>query len=234
MRTLATSALVLGAAVAVPLLVSPAAASASTIAAWEMNEGAGHGGTMTDSSGNRITGDIGDLVQRHEIRSDGRIGYRFLKAYDHTAGADRLVTVADRRALDPRSRTYSFSVAFRTGRADQNILQKGQSNTTGGFFKLDMSKGIAYCTFKGADGQRGIGSGVALNDTKRHVVKCTRDAKGVAITVDSRPTRRLDGPTGSISNATALTIGGKKYCNETTVGCDFFVGVIDRVKISAS
>jgi hypothetical protein len=55
------------------------------------------------------------------------------------------------------------------------------------------------------------------------------------MTVDgsTRP-RRGFGPTGSISNSMPLTIGGKVKCNQTTTGCDYFAGDIDRVVIEAS
>jgi len=234
MRMLGKSALAIGVAVALPLAVSPAAASASAIADWEMNESAGYGGTMHDSTSHQIDGNIGEKVQRHEVRGE-RTGYRFFVEGSNTAKQDRLVTVPDQAALDPGTRTYVVKLGFRTGAGDQNLVQKGQSNTDGGFFKVDMSKGILHCTFKDENGvQRGIGSGVKLNDTKRHIVKCKRKASDVSITVDGGTPRRTTGPTGNINNSTALTIGGKKFCNETTVGCDYFVGVLDRVILKAS
>jgi len=233
MRLRPSSVLVLALAAALPLAVAPSPASAATtVARWEMNEGAGYGGTMTDSSGHGVTGAIGSKVQRGAVIS-GKTGYRFPSDGSDQAGQDRLVTVADRAALDPGTGAFSVTVGFRTGVSYENILQKGQSNTTGGFYKIDVTKGIVYCLFKGAGGQRSIGSGRTLNDSTFHTVTCKRDATGVSITVDGGTPRRINGPTGNISNGDALTIGGKKYCNQTTVGCDYFIGYLDRVLISA-
>jgi len=232
MRLLEKSALVLAAAVALPLAAAPAMASASTIAAWEMNESARYGGVMHDSTSNNINGNIGDKVQRHEVRGD-RVGYRFFVDGSKGAGQDRLVTVADRDALDPGKRTYVVEVGIRTGASNQNIIQKGQANTTGGFFKVDMTKGIVYCVFKGSTGKRSIGSGIRLDDAARHLIKCKRQGQEVSITVDGKTPRRISGPTGNISNGDPLTIGGKKYCNGDTVGCDYFVGVLDRIVLRA-
>ena len=233
MRLLGT-VLVLGTAAVLPLALAPtpAAAAATAVASWEMNESAGYGGTMTDSSGRAVTGVIGSKVQRG-VKVGGRTGYRFASEGSAQPGQDRLITVADRAELDPGTRTYSLTVTFRTGATYSNMVQKGQSNTAGGFYKVDMTKGIAYCTFKGASGQRAIGSGRALNDSAWHTVTCTRDATGVSMSVDGAAARRIAGPTGAISNADALTIGGKKSCNQTTVGCDYFIGVLDRVLLSA-
>ena len=233
MRLLST-VLTLGAAAVLPLALAPtpAGAAGTAVASWEMNESAGYGGTMTDSSGNGITGVIGSKVQRG-VTLNGHTGYRFLAEGSQQAGQDRLITVADRPELDPGTRPYSVTVTFRTGATYTNLVQKGQSNTAGGYFKVDISKGVAHCTYKGSGGQRAIGSGRTLNDSTWHTLVCSRDANGVSMSVDGATPRRINGPTGTISNADALTIAGKKFCNQTTVGCDYFVGALDRVLLSA-
>jgi hypothetical protein len=53
----------------------------------------------------------------------------------------------------------------------------------------------------------------------------------VSITVDGVKQKTLTGPTGTIANAKELSIGGKSYCDGGSIGCDFYAGDIDYVRI---
>lgn len=214
--------------VVLSLTATPAMASTG-VADWQLNEASG-ATTMYDSSGNRLLGSVGDEV-RTNTWSGGSRGYRFTGLNTSYRNPERLVTVRDDYRLDPGTGDYAVTMRMLTGAGSGNIVQKGQSGTAGGFFKIDMSKGIVYCLFRGSAGQRAIGSGTPVNDGQWHTIRCERRADGVFITVDDKPTRSTKGRTGWVGNSWSLSIGGKTSCNETTVGCDYFIGILDSVKI---
>jgi hypothetical protein len=53
----------------------------------------------------------------------------------------------------------------------------------------------------------------------------------VAIFVDGVRQGRVTGSTGTIANTWVLSIGGKSRCDQYRVGCDYFSGDIDYVRI---
>lgn len=230
LRTWMAAATAMVAAAAVVVTATAASAIASTtVAAWQLNEPSG-ASTMIDSSGFRLHGDIGDEVVTNTWFNGSR-GYHFTGLNTSYRNPERLVTVPDHPLLDPGSGDYAVTIRLRTGAGGGNIVQKGQSGTAGGFFKIDMSKGIVYCVFRGSAGQRAIGSGTPVNDKQWHTIRCERRADGVYITVDGKVTRSTKGRTGTISNSYPLSIGGKTSCNQRTVGCDYFIGILDSVRV---
>jgi hypothetical protein len=114
------------------------------------------------------------------------------------------------------------------------MIQKGQSGTTGGYFKWQAPKGIVQCLFRGSLGNAGVGSVTALNNGQWHVITCTRTATQVQMIVDGKVTATLKHATGNISNTKPLTIAGKNSCDQITVTCDYWVGSIDYVQIQTS
>ena len=210
----------------VVLAAAPAAAvTPRPIAVWQMNEPGGS--TMVDSAGGDQDGKVGaDVVMNGSV-------YRFPAVPRGTVRAQHLVTVPDSPALDPGTRDFAVTARFRTGAGDQNLLQKGQSSTAGGYFKLDFTRGVLTCLFRGAAGGVAVNSGAALNDQKFHTVRCERAGNTLTLTVDNRAPRRATGASGAIANTSALSIGGKVFCNGRTVGCDYFVGMLDFVHVDA-
>ncbi len=160
-----------------------------------------------------------------------RTAYRF--STGTTLPQDRrLVTVASTSRLNPGAGRYAATVRFKTGRASSNVVQKGQSGTSGGFWKLEIHNGLASCVFRGGNGQqRGVWSTSKVSNGAWHTVRCDRTSSSVSITVDGRTQRTLNGPTGTISNTWPVSIGGKSSCNGSSIGCDFFAGDIDYVRI---
>ena len=63
---------------------------------------------------------------------------------------ERLVQVNDSR-LNPGNRDYAVTVRFRTTRSYGNMIQKGQSQTPGGYFKWEIPSGILMCLFRSRD-----------------------------------------------------------------------------------
>jgi hypothetical protein len=194
---------------------------------------------MTDGSGNGIHGSIGSAVATG-VTYDGATGYR----WSHTAPnqpppkPERLIQVDDDR-LNPGTGDYAIEMRFRTTRSFGNMIQKGQSNNRGGYFKWQIPNGKITCLFRGYDDagnrrQRAVNSGATpLNDGDWHTVRCERNGTTLTMTVDGRVTGRASGSTGRIANNVPLTIGGKLNCNQDTITCDYFVGDIDYVLIES-
>jgi Laminin G domain len=226
-KTLTRSALAAAATVALAGTAVPAQAAVTTVASWQMNEPAG-ARTMVDSSTYHINGTVGSLV-RTGVAVDGATGYLFPGGT--ARDARRVVTVSDNAHLDPGTANVHFTVRVRTTNTSANIMQKGQAKTSGGFYKLDVVRGIAKCTFVGSSGGLGIGSRTAVNDGKWHSIKCARVGSIIALQVDSGAVRRVTRASGTISNASPLSIGGKTSCNPPKVNCDYLSGDVDSAVI---
>ena len=225
------------------LMPTPASAAASKVLVdWQMNEPPGSR-TMVDASVNKINGVIGSAVQTGVVVS-GATGYRWsdTKPDGYPPKPERLVQVNDAR-LNPGSRDYAVTVRFRTTHSYGNILQKGQSTTPGGYFKWEIPNGILMCLFRSRDqngnlvGQKSVRSpsSTPLNDGRWHTVRCEKTADRVTMTIDGAVTVRSPiGYIGPISNTYPLTIGGKINCDQVNVGCDYFAGAIDFIRIETS
>jgi hypothetical protein len=220
------------------LLVASAAAGAKSasagwiqIATWEMNEPAGtHGiNAMKDSSGKPgdRDGDIGTLVTTGVVVSGTNKAYEF-----HSGPKDenRLVLV-DNRVMNPFRHVFSVFVRFNTTTADGNIIQKGQSNTRGGSWKVELVNGRPVCSFRGAAGRGAISSRQVVADGAWHRVLCVRKRAEVSISVDGGFPRSEPGRTGNIENGAVLSIGGKRSCEAVNVSCQYYDGKIDRVAL---
>jgi hypothetical protein len=207
--------------------VDSASAAATTVARWEMNEPPGSR-TMRDSSGSNLSGTIGSAVRTGVVVS-GATGYRWPAQNRTGYHPERLVTVQSSR-LNPGTDAFAVTVRLYTGAGDQNILQKGQSRTAGGMFKIDMLKGQVICMFKGSAGRAAVRSSQTVWDQRWHTVRCIRRSTGVTIIVDGQ-SRTTAGATGNIANSKPLSIGGKAVCNGTTIQCDYYVGLLDRAVV---
>ena len=209
------------------------------LADWEMNEAPGST-VMLDGSGNNINGAIGSAVQVGTFL-DGSTGY----AWDNVSPTapppkpERLVQVNDSR-LNPGNRDYAVTMRFRTTRSYGNMIQKGQSQTPGGYFKWEIPSGILMCLFRSRDqngnllGEKSVKSpaSMPLNDGLWHTVRCEKTVDRVTMTIDGTTTVQSSrGTIGSISNNVPLTIGGKGDCDQVKVTCDYFTGNIDWVHI---
>jgi hypothetical protein len=149
-----------------------------------------------------------------------------------TPDTNRLILHDDNDALDPGDSTYRVAIAIRTRTTGTNILQKGQSNTVGGFWKIEIHNGQASCLFRGShDENSGVGSGKRVDDGIWHKIVCTRFPDHTVMTVDGVVTATHWTASGTVSNIKPLSIGGKAECGGS-VGCDYFIGDIDYVRIS--
>jgi hypothetical protein len=219
----------------------PAEAAASVrLADWQMNEPAG-ATVMVDSSGNGSNGSIGRAIQTGYTYA-GATGYHWgsTNPNGYPAKPERLVTVSNDR-LNPGSRDYAVTVRFRTTHSYGNMIQKGQSETPGGYVKWEIPKGMLMCLYRSRDskgnllGQKAVTTPFPLNDGAWHTVRCEKTVDRVTMTIDGTTVVRSSRSTiGPIGNTMPLSIGGKVACDQVKVTCDYFAGDIDWVRIEAS
>jgi hypothetical protein len=208
------------------------ASSGHAVAMWNMNEPTG-ASTMRDATGNGQDGRIGREVTA--MRAGGSRGFHFGRLEPDTPPTHprHLVTVPDSDDLDPGDRDYAVELRLRTIDQFGNIVQKGQATVAGGSFKLQIPSGHVQCWFRGSGGSVLVTAPSAINDGAWHVVRCERTEDGVTLAVDGRVVASGWGWTGAVSNAWPLSIGGKTDCDQVTVGCDYFSGDIDYVRLEA-
>ena len=216
-------------------LIGPSLASAdatTTVAFYSMDEPS-PATVLIDSTPNHINGTIGADVTT-SIGSAGAISHRF-KDVDPDAlpaNVEHLDRVPHDARLNPDGADFAVTVRYRTTRSFGNIVQKGQNQTVGGYFKFEAPTGHMTCLFKGSLGQqRALTSPQALNDGIWHTVRCERLASGLTMYVDGVLTLSLPGPTGTIANDKNLSIGGKTVCDQIVITCDYFVCDIDFIRL---
>jgi Laminin G domain len=218
-----------------------AAYTATVIGDWQMDETSGQ--VMTDTSGNGLDGYIGTSVVKGWSTGDGGTAYHFAGPLS-VQNRERLATVDETDALDPGTDTYSVIVRFRTLGSRPNILQKGQSEDTGGYWKLVIHTGWPRCHYRDLNyNTKAIGlykspdPNALVNDGDWHTLRCERNASSVCVYLDEgTPTamkKCIQGSIGSINNKWPLSIGGKYRCNplKASTTCDYFNGDIDWVRI---
>lgn len=190
--------------------------------------------TMRDSSPAGLDGTIGSAVVTGVV-TDGATGYQWLSGNRSGVHTERLVRV-DSSRLNPGIANFTFIMRFKTSSfGDQNIVQKGQAKTSGGQWKIAIKNGKIVCNFLGVVHRSAVWSREIIADNQWHTVRCDRRTTGVTITIDSNTPKTNHNWTGSISNTWAVSIGGKPKCDGgVTVGCDYYVGFVDRVVIERS
>jgi hypothetical protein len=240
LRTVAGAAVL---AVAALPAAAPAATSGHLSAAalvpvtqvlFDMNEPA-EATTMLDSSGNGLDTPIDQAGLDTGEVYNGATGYRWLFRAPAAppASPERVIQVADNPLLDPGGDTFTVEIRFRTKEKFGNIIQKGQSASRGGQWKIQNPKGLPSCLFKDSVGRRtATQSKVALNDNEWHTLTCVRTTASVTMYVDGVYMNRKLGTTGTIDNTIPMTIAGKINCDQITVTCDYFSGMIDYVKLT--
>jgi hypothetical protein len=218
-------------------MASPARAAINQpVAVWQMNESSGSR-TMLDSSGNGINGVIGTNVLAGTALLGGGTGYRFtfVQPNQPPANPQRLVQVPHNSRLNPGSGDFAVEFRMRTTHSFGNVVQKGQSGASGGYFKFQQPNGKISCLFRGSAGSSTASSGTTrVNDGQWHTVRCERTSSSVTMTVDGVVTGRNRNPTGTIANTRPLTIAGKLNCDQVNTTCDYFAGDIDYLKIETS
>lgn len=145
---------------------------------------------------------------------------------------------ADRRLhrlLNPGRASFSFTVRYRTRHRFGNLMQKGQGETPGGYWKLENPERAPRCMFRGARGQTRTGYLVGFDRGARlspgwHTLTCVRTPEWVQMWVDGVAQPRAWGRTGVIRNDRPLSLGGKSACDARRITCDYFSGEIDWIE----
>lgn len=214
---------------------APAAGAMRTLADWRMNEGR-RTSVMHDDGPKGINGHIGSAVVTGMTAGNSTVYHWPSSDLQGPPIPARLVTVDDHR-LNPGTRDFAITIRFRTSRSLGNMIQKGQSGNTGGYFKWEIPNGNLACLFRGHSRSGKTLTEVVhsgdkrLNDGHWHTVRCERTSDQVTMVVDKTYRRKAIGRTGRVHNDVPLTIGGKMNCDQVDVGCDYFVGDIDYVRI---
>ena len=188
---------------------------------------------MTDSGPFGLDGHIGEDV-RTGASFDGATGYRWLYKLPNQPPAEpeRLVTVDHNWRHNPGTGDFAVELRYRTTRNFGNVVQKGQSKTAGGYFKLEQPNGRMRCLLKDESGhKRAVRSPIATNDGQWHTIRCERSGNRLKLFVDGVQVRNVSHHLGKIANTKDLSIGGKKNCDQGKVTCDYFTGYIDHVRI---
>jgi PKD repeat protein len=207
--------------------------TSGVVANYQMNEPAGST-VMTDSSGNGLNGTIDPTGVQTGATFNGATGYNWVHR-DPTAAPpspERIIQVPDNAVLDPGSGPFTVEIRYRTPDKFGNIIQKGQAQTAGGQWKIQLPGGTPQCLFKGSLGQVAIGSTMPINDNQWHTLTCTYSSTGVVMYIDGVFNNQHKGSAGVIDNSFPMTVGGKIACDQVAVTCDYFSGQIDYVKIT--
>jgi hypothetical protein len=165
------------------------------------------------------------------VRYDGATAYRFPTWASSPAGHEVLVPHSTR--LEPGTSSFAVSIRLRTARYASNVVQKGQSGASGGYWKVEVHNGRVTCHFTNSTGRIvAVSSAGRIDNGAWHAVRCGRTAGTVSLYVDGAKQGSRTGLTGSVANTAGLAIGGKSKCDNQTVGCDYFAGDIDYVRIT--
>ena len=241
-RNLSRSAVVVGlvglvvtALTALPADSSTAPAGPEVVASWRMND-AGGSRRMVDSSGHGHHGAISRRADDAGLTSNGRYYKWAMRCPSCPPTAlPRVVQVPDSAELDipdPDVR-WSIRFRFRTGKANTNILQKGQATSYGGQIKVENPHGRLTCVFLGAGGTYVSVQGTKrTDDAKWHIGRCQHTATSVSQWVDGDLVETASARTGPIDNSKPFVVGGKTDCDQAAVGCDYFSGRIDWVRLT--
>ena len=235
-----TAALLVSMSAVVTGLALVPAQSASAVDAvtadYEMNEAPGTT-VMLDSSGNGVNGVVDPTGVQSGATFDGATGYNWVRRPPAVPPVEpqRIVQVPDNPNVEPgNAASFTVEIRFRTKEKFGNIIQKGQSASKGGQWKIENPQGIPTCLFKGSLGRVATGAKTAINDNSWHTLTCVLTRTRLTMYIDGVERSHLNGNPGTIDNAIPMTVGGKINCDQVEVTCDYFSGQIDYVRITKS
>jgi len=214
------------------VLVTPAQ-GATVVAMWNMSEKQG-ATVLVDSGPNHLNGTIGKHIL---LSGTAQTFPANIKRGDGGTVDPQRLDIISSSLLNPG--TSSFSVTFRLripslAASFGNVMQKGQTGTPGGFWKvqLDGGQGRVLCSFVSPTGSGSIRNPKIIADNQWHIVSCRRTPTYVATIVDG-VYATIARQVGNISNTWPLSIGGKSSCSATHHhDCDYFIGNIDYVQVT--
>jgi hypothetical protein len=223
-----------GLLLAVPTLAWAGPAGAGTallVAEWDMNELPGST-VLADSGPNGLDGTIGTSIS---LNGSDQTFPPITRGTGGTVDPQHLDTIYS-DLLNPGTSDFIVTVRLRipsVAASLGNVMQKGQTGTPGGFWKiqLDGGAGRVLCSFVSPTGSGSVRSAQIVADNQWHTVTCERTATEVSTTVDGVAST-IKKSVGDISNNQPLSIGGKHLCSATPHhDCDYFIGSIDYVQV---
>lgn len=229
--------------------VTVSVATGGTEVYYAMNEASGAIQMLdTGSSGLNLVGAINQAGLDTGVAKDSATSYNWLFTSPEAPPAkpERVISVPDNAALDAGSDTFTVEVRYQTVNSFGNVMQKGQSGSTGGQWKIQQPGGYPSCLFKRRtnleDFQISVQSTVDFSVGSWHTLKCVRSGDNVTMFVDGVYNGQKNfagvgengtpGSVGTINNTVPLTIGGKLNCDQVVTTCDYFTGWIDYVKLT--
>jgi hypothetical protein len=211
------------------VIIAPSASATTT---WRMNERPS-ARIMHDTT-NTFNGRIGRRVQ------PGRGFYRF-PGFSGDISRQNLVRFRDDARLDPGSGSFLVVIRFRARHqvVGPNLIQKGQSRQTGGFWKVEIHKDRPTCHFRDASGTISAARGPrVVTDRRWHTIRCSRGPAGTRIVVRTgrhKVVKVNPKQIGWINNSRPMVIGGKHDCagidKPPARACDYFRGHVGLLRI---
>ncbi|MBA2560997.1 MAG: LamG domain-containing protein [Propionibacteriales bacterium] len=210
-----TSAVALCSSILLVGFTGGSAEAASTVRGlWHLNEKSGSIAYDSSGKGNNGTNYGATIgVEGHLLTA-----YAFDSTNAHVL-VPSSATLNPGRANFSYSAWVNFTVAPGSGQT-YDIVRKGVTTTSGGEFKLEIYEGgRARCTAKDSAALLGViqGPRTSLADGRWHQITCKRAGSTWSVTVDGQ-VRSKTVAFGSISNASALSIGSKYGTADGTPG----------------
>lgn len=234
------------AAAALALTSTTAASAAPTLVAhWRMNEPAG-ATVMQDSAGSHSASLAGWTGRSNGAFFDFKDGVQ----PNLTDPTGHNITVPHSSDFNPDQVPFRIEFEYRNHRPYGNLIQKGQAGAgnRGGYWKVQLPQGEVSILFRGPGGSNAVryradrdydGDGSPdgrLDNNQWHTIRAERgwDNRGeyARLWVDGNFVGTNRGNTGNIANSEPIYLGGKGFCNQTTITCDLFPGELSDVRIT--
>ena len=185
-------------------------ADASTTVTWHMDDSSG----ASDPAGHTLS------LSNIDVSSDD---------YWTFDGDGLATTASDDDTFDPGTSSFTISVKIRSSTmpsssvGDYDLVRKGLSATSGGYWKLEMipnsarTKTLALCQMTGG---RLKWAPFSLTDGQWHTITCTRDASGptLKITIDGTSKTKSITTSKKIANSSKLYVGAKDSSDDEYTG----------------
>ena len=197
-------------------LAGPAQAAGTVEGLWNMDSLP----TMVDSAGGDNNGSTNDVTL-----SGGYYSFN---------GSTSIASVPNKANLNPGTANIKIEVRLKVAAPPKNgasydILRKGTSRTSSGYYKLELrgtSSGMtAACIFKNANKAVGIVTTPIPSKTWL-TIACTKTTKTVSVAVNGSTKKTVSKTLGSLGNTSGVNIGGKGD------GTDVFDGLMDKASIT--
>jgi hypothetical protein len=229
--SVASLACIAGGLAATPVATAFAADKAPTtvVANYQMEDDTDT--TMADSAGSNdgvIAADPTAAGLNTHAASDDGFGYQWgAAALPNDA---RVVTVADGADLDPGDREFAVEVKLKTTATNGVLAQKGESDTAGGQWRVQLLGGQVSCLFRSDTAQAAVKSKSLVNDGAWHTVKCELTATGATVYVNNTKNGHKNGHVTGVDSDAQVTVGGKVGCGSVQA-CGYYVGQVDSLRI---